>query len=531
MPEVVFRSVDRVNRYYMVQSMRETERKYEIPSSADISWLPELRRVDGVAAVVDAGTEQLDAVYYDTDDLRLAGSSAVLRRRTGGADAGWHLKLPLSGDSREEIRSALTDTVPEELLGLTVSRTRGAGLTPVVRIRSTREVRHLVDEDGTPRAELCVDTVRAKSLRGKGRSAAWSEIEVELAEDADPALLDAVDKKLRKKGIARSTSSSKLARALDETATTPLGGASHAPTDLGPDQAGAQVFVYVREQVRVLTALDPGVRRDRPDAVHRMRVACRRLRSCLRSYRSVLDREATDVIRRELKWLAGELGAERDQEVLMERLGAELGALPQELVLGPVAARLRVWDVVDSTEAHQRSLDALNSTRYVALLDSLAGLLERPPLRAKAGRNGGKVMTKAVLKEYGRLADHMTTALELSPGPDRDLALHEARKAAKTVRYAAEVARPALGRPAKDLGRRVKAVQQVLGDHQDSVVARGVLRDLAVAAQTAGEAGFTWGLLYGTEQARAHTRERELPSVWEPASAPGVREKLTGDPG
>jgi len=512
----------------MVQSTQETERKYEVPSSADTSWLPELERVDGVSAVVDRSPEELDAVYYDTDDLRLSGSSAVLRRRTGGADAGWHLKLPLSGDSREEIRSALTDTVPDALLDLTRSRTRGAELTPVVRIRSTREVRHLVDADGTTRAELSVDTVRAESLRAEGGRAAWNEMEVELAEDADPAILDAVDKKLRKKGIARAHSPSKLARALDETATAPAA-ASGESAGLDSEQAGAQVLAYVREQIRALTALDPAVRRDRPDSVHKMRVACRRLRSCLRSYRTVLDRDVTDAIRSELKWLAGELGAERDQEVLMERLSGEIEALPEELVLGPVAARLQVWNVVDSTKSHQRSLDALASRRYLDLLDSLAVLLDRPPLRAKAVKTGkaDKVMAKAVLKEYGRLAGRMTIALELPPGPECDVALHEARKAAKKVRYATEVARPALGKPAKRLGKRVKAVQKTLGDHQDSVVARGALRDLAVAAQTAGEAGFTWGLLYGMEQARADTRERELPAVWELASAPGPREKLS----
>ncbi|WP_221350849.1 CYTH and CHAD domain-containing protein [Streptomyces beigongshangae] len=515
----------------MVQSMRETERKYEAPSSADTSWLPALNRVDGVAAVVDRSPEELDAVYYDTDDLRLAGSSAVLRRRTGGADAGWHLKLPLAGDSREEIRSALTDTVPKDLLDLTVSRTRGAALTPVVRIRSTREVRHLVDDDGALRAELCVDTVRAQSLRADGGSAEWREIEVELAEDADPALLDAVEKKFRKKGIARAQSPSKLARALDETGTAPSAGAgaSGASAGPGPGRAGTHVLAYVGEQVRALTALDPAVRRNRPDAVHQMRVACRRLRSCLRTYRSVFGRGATDTVRGELKWLAGELGAERDQEVLMERLSGEIGALPEELVLGPVAARLRVWDVVDSTASHQRSLDALDSPRYLALLDALTALVERPPTRAKAGKDAGKVMAEAVLKEYDRLADRMTEALELGPGPERDVALHEARKAAKKVRYATEVARPALGKPVKELGKQVKAVQQVLGDHQDSVVARGTLRDLAVAAQTAGEAGFTWGLLYGSEQARAQAREQELPSVWELVSASGARERLGGD--
>ncbi|WP_405785171.1 CYTH and CHAD domain-containing protein [Streptomyces sp. NBC_01378] len=510
----------------MVQSMQETERKYEVPSSSDTSWLPPLDRVEGVTSVVDRSIEELDAVYYDTDDLRLSGSSAILRRRTGGSDAGWHLKLPLPGDSREEVQAALTDAVPDALRDLALSRTRGAELTPVVRIRSTREVRDLVDAEGGVLAELSIDAVRAQSLRAQGRSAAWREMEVELAEDADPALLDAVEKRLREHGIARAQSSSKLARALDEMAPVPAGERDEA-ADLAPGSAGEQVLAYVREQIRVLTALDPAVRRDRPDSVHRMRVACRRLRSCLRSYRSVLDREVTDAIRGDLKWLASELGAERDQEVLMKRLTRGVKALPGELVLGPVSARLQAWNVARGSESHQRSLGALGSRRYLALLGSLAALGQQPPLRAKAGKAADKVMAKAVLKEFDRLAQRMAPALDLPPGPERDVALHEARKAAKKVRYAAEAARPTLGKPAKRLGKRVKAAQKVLGDHQDSVVARGTIRDLAVAAQTTNEAGFTWGVLYGGEQAVAHTRERELLTVWERASTPKLRKRLS----
>ncbi|MFC9617172.1 CHAD domain-containing protein [Streptomyces sp. NPDC056938] len=510
----------------MVQSMQETERKYEVPSSSDTSWLPPLDRVEGVTSVVDRSLEELDAVYYDTGDLRLSGSSATLRRRTGGSDAGWHLKLPLPGDSREEVQAALTDAVPDALRDLALSRTRGAELTPVVRIRSTREVRELVDAEGAVLAELSIDAVRAESLRAQGRSAAWREMEVELAEDADPALLDAVEKRLREHGIARAQSSSKLARALDEMAPVPAGECDEA-ADLAPGSAGEQVLAYVREQIRVLTALDPAVRRDRPDSVHRMRVACRRLRSCLRSYRSVLDREVTDAIRGDLKWLAGELGAERDQEVLMERLTRGVKTLPKELVLGPVSARLQAWNVARGSETHQRSLDALGSRRYLALLDSLAALGQQPPLRAKAGKAADKVMAKAVLKEFDRLAQRMAPALDLPPGPERDVALHQARKAAKKVRYAAEAARPTLGKPAKRLGKRVKAGQKVLGDHQDSVVARGTIRDLAVVAQTTNEGGFTWGVLYGGEQAVAHTREQELLTVWERASTPKLRKRLS----
>ncbi|MEU9286185.1 CYTH and CHAD domain-containing protein [Streptomyces sp. NPDC048275] len=516
----------------MTHSKRETERKYEAPSAQDTSWLPELTSVAGIASVVGKGLDELDAVYYDTDDLRLAGTSATLRRRTGGADAGWQLKLPTSGDSREEVQAPLSDTVPDTLRDLALSRTRGGELRPVVRIWSTRSTRHLVDSEGGVLAELSLDAVRAESLlatttrASSTTRASWTEMEVELAEDADPLLLDLVDKALRKNGIDRADSPSKLSRALEETGT----GAPHLPDtraeSVVPGSAAEEVLRYVDGQVHALVDLDPAVRRGLPDSVHRMRVACRRLRSTLRSYRAVLEREVTDPIREELKWLGGELGAERDQEVLMERLGAHVGASPRELVLGPVEARLQVWNVSRTSEARQRTLDALLSPRYLALLNSLATLTLQPPLRRKAARKPEKVMVKATLKEYDQLAGRVAHALELSPGTERDAALHQARKAAKKTRYATEPARASLGKPAKRLGKRVKAVQKVLGDHQDSVVARDALRHLALAAHAAGEPGFTWGLLYGQEQAVAEGRERELPTAWADASKPGLRKAL-----
>nr|WP_234468076.1 CHAD domain-containing protein [Streptomyces sp. MBT62] len=136
-------------------------------------------------------------------------------------------------------------------------------------------------------------------------------------------------------------------------------------------------------------------------------------------------------------------------------------------------------------------------------------------------------MAKAILKEYGRLARRVAHAMDVPPGTDRDTALHEARKAAKRTRYATEPAHDSLGKPAKRLGKRVKAVQKVLGDHQDSVVARDALRELALAAHAVGETGFVWGLLYGQEEAIAEARERELAAVWAAASRGALRRALT----
>ncbi|MFE5795706.1 CHAD domain-containing protein [Streptomyces sp. NPDC056503] len=511
----------------MAETKREIERKYEFTTA---TRLPDLTRAAGVASVTGEGVTELDAVYYDTAGLRLAADSLTLRRRTGGKDAGWHLKFPVAVGVRDEIRAPLSETLPRSLAGLLRSRVRHAEVVPVVRLRSSRDVRHLRDENGTVLAELSVDTVHADRLLagekdGAAATATWTEVEVELADDADPAVLDAVEKHLGKAGIHPSDAPSKLARALDET-----GLASGAPDLVPPDadgSAGAAVLAYIREQIDDLVRLDPAVRRDLPDAVHKMRVACRRLRSAFKTYRKVLDREVTDPIGAELKWLAGELGHARDQEVLEARLREGLDALPREQRRGPARGRLRTWDGVRSRAARRRALDALDSARHLALLDALVALHAGPPLRPAAGRKAAKVLPKAVVRDHRRLADRMAPALDLAPGHERDLALHEARKAAKRARYAADAAVPTLGKPAKRFAKKVKKVQSLLGDHQDAVVARGALRELATQAEQAGEPSFTWGVLHARQEAAAAAGERELPRVWERAAAPEIRAALS----
>ncbi|NBM16686.1 CYTH and CHAD domain-containing protein [Streptomyces sp. GC420] len=530
----------------MADTKREIERKYEAAPGEEVR-LPRLTGVAGVETVTDEGVAELDATYYDTPGLRLAAARITLRRRTGGSDAGWHLKLPVSTGVRDEVRAPLADTVPPELAELVRARTRGEQLLPLLRIRSARDVRHLLDKKGRLLAELSVDGVTAERLggderagAGRARTARWTEVEVELAEGTtDVALLDAVGKRLRKAGLRPSKAPSKLARALQETGTVTgsetgagTGTGSAAPraaaAKAGPDTAGGRVLAFVREQFDALLAQDPAVRRDLPDSVHQMRVASRRLRSAFKSFGKVLDRSVTDAVGEELKWLAGELGVDRDQEVLAERLDAMVAEVPDTLLLGPVEARLRIWRTSRGSGARQRTLAALDSDRYTALLDSLEALLADPPLRAPATEPARTVLPKALLKDYDRLAGRVARALALGPGKERDLAMHEARKAAKRARYAGELAVPALGRPAKRFAKRMKAVQTLLGEHQDSVVAREALRGLAIDAHAAGESAFVWGLLHGREEARAAGTERELSAVWEKASGPRIRAALGG---
>ncbi|MEV1050931.1 CYTH and CHAD domain-containing protein [Streptomyces sp. NPDC049887] len=566
----------------MAETKREIERKYEATPDTKV---PDLTGAAGIADVVEKGVTELDAVYYDTPGLRLAADRITLRRRTGGADEGWHLKFPVATGIREEIHAPLRDAVPRTLAGLVRSRTRGTPLVAVVRLRSSRDVRHLVDDRGRLLAELSLDTVHAERLTPGSGTAGWTEIEVELADDADPALLDRVEKRLRKAGIKPASTSSKLARALADTepdsaaatgtraastaarqaataaqghdgttaahpeepassrhadAFAPAGGerapkapeaarsVRHRGARLGPAHAGEHVLAYLREQRDALVALDPAVRRDLPDAVHQIRVATRRMRSAFKTFRKITDRTVTDPVGEELKWLAGELGAARDQEVMAERLRDRIDALPRQLLLGPVRGRLRIWATAHRADARRRSVAVLDTERYLTLLDTLDALLDEPPLLPAAEAKPTVALPKAVLKDYDRLAGRVEHALGLPAGHDRDLAMHDARKAAKRARYAAEAVTPALGKSAKRFAKRMKAVQTVLGDHQDSVVARETLRALAVQAHAAGESAFTWGLLFGREEAAAADRERELPEVWEEAARPELRSALKG---
>ncbi|MBB4715250.1 CHAD domain-containing protein [Streptomyces luteogriseus] len=492
----------------MAETKREIERKYE----SDESGLPDLTGAGGVAAVVDKGMAHLDATYYDTGDERLAASSITLRRRTGGSDAGWHLKFPIAPDVRDEIHAPLSDTLPDDLAALVRSRVRDSELLPVVRLRSARAVRHLHDADGRLLAEVSVDTVHAERLTGRGGEAQWTEVEVELADGGDPALLDKVEKRLRKAGVRPSASSSKLARALEETAPGKRRKSAHVRRSV---TAGDHVLAYLRTQRDAIVELDPAVRRDVEDSVHSMRVATRRMRSTFKSFGAILDRAVTDPVADELKWLAGELGLDRDREVLTERLTAAVDEVPAALVRGPVSKRLHSWSSAEHGGARGRLLGVLDSRRYLALLDTLDALIADPPLLKAAAKEPRKPIAKAVRKDFRKVSRLIAQAADLEPGTDRDVALHEARKKAKRTRYAAEAAEPVLGKPAKTMVKSMKALQNRLGEHQDSVMARQALRELSAVAHAAGESAFTYGLLHEREEQRAVRVEAELPGFWD----------------
>ncbi len=490
--------------------MRETERKYEVTSALE---LPDPARLTGLDAGSGAQEQQLDAVYFDTADLRLARVGITLRRREGGSDPGWHLKLPVDADSRDELRMPLgrsSRKPPAELLGLTRVYTRGAAVVPVAQLNTRRRRWLLAGPDGQALAELVEDQVSAHTMGEQTRAVSWREVEVELAEHGQVELLDRIERQLLKVGVQRSGHGSKLGRLLAEE----LSALPATPKPAAASSAGDVVQAYLAKQAEQLRRYDPLVRRDAPDAVHQMRVAARRMRSALQAFGRVIPRKRTRELTMELKWIAGELGGARDSEVMAERLDAMLAELPDELILGPVAAAVTRSFERREADARQVAIAALDSHRYLALHDIIDALLAHPPFTRAAARPARRELPQSVARAYRRMKSRMRDASSQSAGEQRDIALHETRKAAKRLRYATEAVIPALGKPAKRLQRRLKKVQKLLGAHQDTAVSRPVLRELAAQAHLEGGNGFTYGLMHAVESARAQRVERDLPAAW-----------------
>ncbi|MEU8342031.1 CYTH and CHAD domain-containing protein [Spirillospora sp. NPDC048832] len=489
----------------------EIEQKYD--AAADFV-LPDLAGLPGVAALGEPEVRELHATYFDTADLRLAANKITLRRRRGGPDAGWHLKMPAGPDSKQELRAPLGRplVVPARLAGLVAAHTRGAELRPVATLETRRTVVRLFGADGTELAEVADDLVT-----GRGGADAeperWREIEVELGAGG-PDLLKAAGKRLRKAGAKRAKSSSKLGRLLGSAVvpSAPAAARSAARSALAAATCngkapaittGEVVLAYLAEQVDTIVATDPKARLGEDDAVHRMRVAVRRTRSALRSYRSVLDPERTVPLGPELRWLAQVLGEVRDLEVLRMRFQGAPAFLLDDL-----ERRER--------SAYRRMNAVLREPRYFALLDELDRLVTDPPLGAAAGRKARKDLPGLVTRAWDRMAGDYAS---IRTADDPDTARHETRKEAKRVRYAAELAVPVLGIAAKRVVKDAKRLQEVLGGYQDGVIAMEHLAAAAKRTKDPAEA-FTLGVLYGKEQVEAEAARDRLATTWSQTLGP-----------
>lgn len=375
----------------------------------------------------------------------------------------------------------------------------------------------LRDAAGRELVEVADDRVTAEGLgAAAGTRDAWREWEAELV-DGEPQQLDAVVASLRDAGGHAPAAAAKLTRLLPAMAP-----AAVPSVEVGPDSpAHALVGPRLQRLVASLRTLDPLVRADVEEAVHRMRVEVRRLRGLLATARPLLERERTEPLRAELGWLGRALGEARDLEVQRRRLAEQLASEPGEQVIGPVAARIDAALAAERRDAHALVLEAMRSSRYFALMDALAALAEAPRWTPRAAGAVHDVLAPRIRRDLRRMRRRLARADEAT-GAEREARLHAARRAVKRVRYAAELAEPAYGEPAALLAGAAQELQTLLGDVQDAVVARAVLRRLAMPAHLAGESAFTYGLLHARAQAAADAAIARL----EPVRARAERSRL-----
>lgn len=270
-----------------------------------------------------------------------------------------------------------------------------------------------------------------------------------------------------------------------------------------PSTLGPLIRAYLTEQTTVLIDVEPSLREHEP-VIHASRVAARRLRSTLRTYAEVFDPARAGRLEDELVWFAGLLGGVRDLDILSARFAADLDELAPELVIGPVAAQIETELTTRRRVAWEAVIAALDTDRYQQLVTDLHRWRSDPPLTKEAAAPAAKV-TKYAKRAGKKLNQRLDRAIEahLAGDPEADHLLHQARKAGKRARYAVELAAPVLGKKADQIIAGRTELQDVLGEHQDSIVAAEHLRTEGVRLGTQpGHNGFTYGLLYGRELGR-----------------------------
>jgi CHAD domain-containing protein len=501
----------------------EEERKYDVHRSFSLpdltGCLPEGGRVVARPPVT------LRATYYDTADLRLTRAGISLRHRRGDAEP-WTVKLPTAtvGVRWEVSRPGPPGRVPDELVRLLTAYHRAAPLAPAATMRTVRHRHELRDADNRVLVEIADDTVSV--LAGRRVTATFREIEVERYAGGR-GLLDTVGDVLRAAGAAEGDFVPKHVRAIGSAALGPPDLAAPSAHGSAAASAAAVVTEALRRDIGRIFGYDPLVRLREPlpdgdTAVHQMRVGCRRLRSDLRTFRPLLDGAWADRLRAEVAWLAEVLGRARDAEVLRERLRrtatddplAPLDAAAVDRIDADLAARQET--------AHNDLAAALVAQRYLDLLDRLVDAARAPQLAPRATRKLARdVLPGLVARPWHKLSGAAALSMD-----DPDAVWHAVRIRSKRARYAADAVAPVLGGAAADLAAALGAVQNLLGEHQDGVIAADTW--LATARVHAGDHALaaTAGRLYERERAAVRRIRKRFPTAWNKAGQPRLTDWL-----
>jgi CHAD domain-containing protein len=466
-----------------VRTMTEQEDKFDV----DLDWvMPPLAELVPDGGRLDQEVRKLDNTYFDTPGAGLRLFGITLRRRVGGSETGWQLKVP-SGTAKTELQSgSRAKTLPAALVQGVEGLRAGERLDPVAKIMTTRTAYRVLNADGELVLEVADDQVESGPPDGQSTLESWREVEIELGPAGKKKDLKRARKLVQDAGASLSTSRSKLDHAL-----APSSPDAQVST-IEPGTVGELAAAYVTAQCDVLAGNDVGIRTGTP-AVHKTRVAARRLRSTLRIFDEVFDAAPAEELDKELQWYADLLGQVRDRDILSARLTKQIADLPPEQVRGPVESEITKTLAAERGDAIRRLERGMRSRRYKKLVQLLRGWRVAPPFTDAAGEQD----TAAV--KYVEKAKQMADK-RLRKADDDIEQLHRARKAMKRARYAGELVAPA-DSEMKAIAKEAEELQTLLGEHQDAVVAAEFLA--TISDGQAEQSGFTYGVLMANELNRA----------------------------
>ncbi|MEX2587862.1 MAG: CYTH and CHAD domain-containing protein [Actinomycetota bacterium] len=448
-----------------------------------------------------AGPRRFTSTYFDTEDLRLAGHGITLRRRVENRRGLWQLKIPQGKRDRREVEEPGGPSgPPRSLSALLVASLRGAKLIPVAKLRTVRTGVMVVSAGGRRVAEVALDAVQA--LNGTRVVKRFTEIEVELL-DGDESDLQATVAILKSAGAYTGDERAKALQVLD------LG--RPGKVDRRPESDLAQVQAFIQEQFDAIVGHDAGTRVGAdPEDLHQQRVGIRKLRSLLRAA-DLLDPQWSAWLGRELEWIGDALNPVRDLDVMIPYLSEDLGLLPAEdsWALRPLLTHLRA----EHTEARERMLEALESDRYLQLLDTVEEATRSIKVRpCDAELRSGAVRRFAKLRK----------AVRNLPEPPGEEELHRVRRLAKKARYAAEIVLPGEGKAAAVFMKKMKVLQDLLGDLQDASVAEGRIRGYLPHAQDP-QTSFALGRLAELQAAKKRNAKARFGPAWKAVNRSGKK--------
>jgi CHAD domain-containing protein len=442
------------------------------------------------------------SIYHDTGDLRLARAGITLRRKLDERSDTWQLRFP-RGKRRVSVDLPGSETAPAEVLDALLVHTRDLPVNAVATVRTTRASVTVTDGE-QPLAEITSDTLEV--LEGDVVTVTTSALEIELIE-GDSDTLDDLAARLRSAGARDSDGRSKVERALGVTFAEP-----DAEIE-DPDSPPERLRAVVAAQYRAIILNDPGTRLGTElEHLHQHRVAVRRLRSVLRAAAPMLDPTWTRDIRGELGWAGAALGPVRDLDVMLEHLRGEIATLPggdDHPGVAPLITELEA----EHAEARETMLDALRSQRYLDLIDRLRDAATvLPVVKPEIS------LTRLARKEFRKVRKTME-ALGPLPTDDR---LHEARIKVKRLRYTSELAAPFGGEELEDVVTETRAVQELLGDHQDAHVAEERISTL-LGPEPSEDSQLAAARLIERERIRRRAIRREVPAAWDALRTAGER--------